>query len=361
MSTLLTIGPPEASDLVSGVLVAQFAIPQTSSDLWFQIEIPDFQSTFVLPLVDISPTWEDGKVTLKAAVDQHSRLAFTLLGEFGGYDEPFKIKQLNLSLDKDGRLARSEFMLCSLWAIFALAQQIHLRMEDWQLDLRFGFNAQLLEIGDMLRRRQIAYRVMVIEVATGVQFQVPVEISGDEVEEIALIYHAIIDRSFDWPIDKITVFFPATEEWRDRLLLANDLPSFTLGPDPVLKTLFGKQIYLGEGTITLLDQHIENFDNALQELSTNDGHEVAVVIRSLSGHGHHQMPKAPRLPDSPWPDKIKQLINLEDRLDTKLVQRYNELAAETVAGLSDEEKTEITARSEIGEAFYIDPSPVEEA
>lgn len=359
MSTLLTREIPETPDLVSEVLAAQFSIPETSSDLSLQIDIQAFQSTFVLPLVNISPIWNEGKVVLKTAVDEHSRLAFTLLGEFAGYAKPFKIKQLTLSLDKDSRLASSEFMLVSMWVLLALAEQIHLSMVDQRMDLSFGFDAPLLEISEMLRRRQIAYRMMVIERATGLQFDLPVEISGEEVEELALIYHAIVDRSFDWPIDEITVFFPATKQWQERLQSANELPSFTLGPDPVHKTLFGKQVYLGERTVTLLDKIIENLDQVKQELSANNGHEVPVVIRSRSGHGRYQFPSVPRLPASPWSENIKQLVNLDEQLDSKLFKRYNELAAATLAGLSDDEKIAITARPTIGEAFVIDPSTAE--
>jgi hypothetical protein len=359
MSTLLATEIPDSPHLVSDVVAAQFSIPEAFSNLTLQIDTLSFQNTFVLPLVEISPVWHEGKVVLKIAIDEHSRLAFTLLGEFHGVAAPFTIRQLTLSLDKDSRLASSEFMTVSMWAVLALAEEIHLRMRGQEMDLTFGFDAPLLEISEMLRRRQIAYRVLVIEKATGLHFDLPIEISGEEVEELTLIYHAIVERSFDWPIDKITVFFPATEKWQQQLQSANGQSSFTLGPDPVYKTLFGKELYLGEGTITLLDKSIENLDKVEIELSANDGHEVPVVIRSQTGHGRYQFPMAPRLPNSPWPENIQRLVNLDEQFDSKLFKRYNELAAATLAGLSEDQKIAITARSRIGEAFVIDPSTAE--
>jgi len=55
------------------------------------------------------------------------------------------------------------------------------------------------------------------------------------------------------------------------------------------------------------------------------------------------------------------LINMDGRLDAALVKRYNDLAAASLADLNEDEKAEITARPEIGEAFLIDSTPTERA
>jgi hypothetical protein len=238
--------------------------------------------------------------------------------------------------------------------MLSLAEDVYLRIPELQLDLALKFDEPLLDISQMLRRRQIAYRIMVIEKATGYEFQLPLDISGEQVETIALIYHAIVERSFDWPIDSITVFFPASEEWLNRLTFVNQFDAFTLGPDPIARNLFGKQISLGEGNVTVLDKSIENFDKVQQKLTCNDGHTVPVVIRSLSGHGRYVLPEAPRLPVAPWDSMIKELINLEAQLDARLVERYHALAASTLEGLTEEEKTAITARPELDEKAFLD-------
>ena len=56
---------------------------------------------------------------------------------------------------------------------------------------------------------------------------------------------------------------------------------------------------------------------------------------------------------------MQMLIDMEGQLDAALVERYNALAAASLAGLSENEKAEITARPEVGEAFLIDDTSPE--
>lgn len=91
-------------------------------------------------------------------------------------------------------------------------------------------------------------------------------------------------------------------------------------------------------------------------MARNDGHEVKVVVRSLSGQGRYDFPDAPRLPDAAWDQRIQTLISLESLLDAKLVACYHALAAATLSNLTEEEKAEVTIRPELGEAFLIEDS-----
>jgi len=330
-------------------------LPQSISEISLQIGIPDFECSLELPLTEMIPEMESGKVILRAAIDSDSILILTLIGELFSKEDKFQIKQVGLNIETETKLARSDFVLTSLRAMLSLAEHTYWRIPELQLDLGLKFDDPLLAISQMLRRRQIAYRVMVIEKATGYRFQLPLDISGEEEKEITLIYHAIAERSFDWPINSITVFLPALEEWRQRLLVSNQFNSFTRGPDPITRTLFSKEIFLGEGTLTVEDKSIETFDEVQQELARNDGHTVPVVIRSLTGHGRYDLPEAPRLPDMPWDEKIQGLVDLEVRLDEALVARYHALAASTLEGLTEEEKIAITVRPELDEqAFQTD-------
>src|SRR5881227_967702 len=114
----------------------------------------------------------------------------------------------------------------------------------------------------MLRRRQINYRVMVIERTIGREFHLPIDISGDEVHDIALAYHAIAEHSFVWPINDVTVSFPATKEWRNTLMRLRQETSIPIGPDQFSLELFGHRIELGQRGIIVKDAVIENFDAA---------------------------------------------------------------------------------------------------
>lgn len=330
--------------------------PQSFSELSLQISISDFDGILALPLIDVDSKMESGVVSLRTAIDKDSALILTLSGELFKEEDRFEIQHVGLSMETTTKLARCDFTLATIRAMLSLSEHVYFQIAEIQLDLGLKFTAPLLDTSKMLRRRQIAYRIMVIERATGYEFELPPDISGEEVENIALVYHAITEGSFDWPVDKVTVFLPATEEWLDRLTSVNKLTSFTLGPDPIVKSLFGKEISLGEGTVTLHDKFIEDIDKIRQELARNDGHVVTAIIRSRIGHGTYDLRGAPRLPEKPWDETIQGLIDLESKLDTALTNLYHALAASTLEGLNEKEKTEITKRSDIGEAFLIDDS-----
>ena len=91
----------------------------------------------------------------------------------------------------------------------------------------------------------------------------------------------------------------------------------------------------------------------------DDGHTVAVKVRSNIVLTHYNFPDGPRFPDKAWDADLQMLIDMEGQLDAALMERYNALAAATLAGLNEDEKAEITARPEIGEAFLIDDERME--
>ena len=84
-----------------------------------------------------------------------------------------------------------------------------------------------------------------------------------------------------------------------------------------------------------------------------------VKVRSRIGLAHYNLREAPLLPANVWNEDLQMLISMEGQLDSALVERYNDLAAASLAGLSEHEKAEITARPEIGEAFLIEDTPTE--
>jgi hypothetical protein len=195
---------------------------------------------------------------------------------------------------------------------------------------------------------------MVIERSTGYIFQIPADISGEQVKNITLIYNAIVHRSFVWPIADIGYGLPATKEALNYLLTLNQLTSATFPGYPITIPLFDKVISLGHANITIHDKIIENFNEIQKEMAHDDGHIVKFVVRSLSGHGRYDMSEAPRLPDKPWDEKIERLIDLEGQLDAAIVAKYHTLAASTLEGLSEEEKAAITARPELDENAFVD-------
>lgn len=319
------------------------------------IVVPDFGIDLKIPLTDITSEMNSGRVLLEAALDSDSRIVLKLRGNPLNGEDKFYVLQVDLSTETTTKLAISDFVLTTIRASLGLANEVNLKLPELELDLRLRFSESLLGISELLRRRQIAYRLMVIEKAIGHRFDLPLDISGEDVEHIALVYHAIVDRSFEWPIETSTVFLPANGDSVNLLIRLNQMNRIDLGPSPQSRTIFGLEVSLGNASTMIEEAFLENFEEALDELNSGDGHPVAVQIRSRIGRGKVTLPDAPRLPHTPWDPNIQYLIDLEEHLDARLVGRYNALAAATLNGLSENQKAEITARSGIGEAFRIEP------
>lgn len=342
------------SMLSAGVFVAP---PQNMS---MEISIPNLGGYFRLELTDLDDSEiEDGRVLVNAAIDANARMVVTLFGESDR--NGFHTKSVSFAFETAKKTAESDFRLATLRAALSLATQTRLVAPGLGLDLWFRLNESLRDIGEMLKLRQTMYRLMVIERATSAQFKIPSFIVGQDMEAISLLYHAIIDRAFGWPLEgALTVFYAASKDVADSLEECNQSSNFVY-PCFQGQSLFGIEFPLGEGTITIIDKHIEDFEQVLRELTSNDGHTVIVRVRSSIGLAHYNFPDAPRLPDKAWGADLQMLINMEGQLDAALIQRYHALAAATLAGLNEDEKAEITARPEIGEAFLNDDASMENA
>lgn len=340
------------SVLSAGVIVA----PQ--NDLFMDISVPNLGGSFRLDLIDLDDSeMKGGRVVVSAAIDTNATMVMTLFGESDR--EGFHTRGISFAFESVKKTADSDFRLATFRAALSLAMQTRLVAPGLGLDLWFRLNEPLRDIGEMLKLRQTMYRLMVIERTTRRRFKVPSFIVGEDMEAISFLYHAITERSFGWPFDGVlTVFYAASKDLATRLEMYNQSPDFAY-PCSQHKLLLGVEIPLGEGTITIINKHIEDLEQALEELRKDDGHPVAVRIRSRIGVAHYSVPDAPLLPAKVWTDDLQMLIDMEGQLDAALVERYNSLAAASLAGLNENEKAEITARSEIGEAFLIDDSRME--
>jgi hypothetical protein len=346
-SNLLT-----TDNVLSGALPVP--LPQVGPDLFLCFNIPAFQLHLTIPVTDLEPNMESGRVVFRAMIGEDATLVLTETGTLNREEDSFKIEHVNLHMEPLADTACADFIISTIRAALVLADDVHLRIPSLQIDTTLRFDEPLLDISQMLRRRQTDYRIMVIERTIGHKFHLPLDISGDEVHDIAIVYHAIVDRSFVWPINSITLFFPATKEWADTLERHRQVTSIPIGPDPFSLELFGHRIELGQKRIIIQDAVMENFETAQNEMSKDDGHVVPVVIRSMSGQAKYEFFGVPEPPAVMWTSDVQKMVELETQLDAALVERYHSLAAATLAGLTEEEKKEITARPELGEVFLID-------
>lgn len=340
--------PSRVASSAAGALPVPF--PDIDFETLFYIDLPDFGSHLASPITGFQFVRESGTVTLQAKVGNDVVATLTLLGKLS---EAFRIDEVSIDIRTLQDTPRAEFIGSTLFALLGLSRETELRIPVMGLDLRQRFDLPLRRVSQRLQMRQTAYRLMVIERATGLEFSLPQNYPGEDVKTIAYLYHAIIDRSFLWPIGAVTVYVPATQE---RLLLfpRDETPtSQALGPTPVVKNLFGQTIEIGEEELFLDDAVIENLAAVRSELACNDGHPVEVTIRSLSGTARVVLKNAPRLPKQAWDSSIQALIDLEPLLNTCLADHYNALAASTLADLTEEEKREVTSRPELDERAFL--------
>ena len=322
-------------------------------DLSMEISVPNFGGYFHLELTDLDDSEiEDGRVVVRAAVDTNATLILTLLGESD--QEGFHTKRFSFGFESAEKTPESDFRLATLRAALSLSNETRLVASGLGLDHLFRLNEPLRDISDMLKLRQTMYRLMVIERATRRRFKVPSFIQSEDMEAISFLFHAITERAFGWPFEgTLTVFYEASKDLAIRLEQVNQSPDFSY-PFSQHKSLFGVEISLGLGAITIINKYIENFEQVLVELRMNDGHTVALKVGSRIGLAHYNMRDAPRLPAKVWNEDLQILINMEGQLDAALVERYNALAASTLEGLNDEERAAITERPHLGEEAFVD-------
>lgn len=313
---------------------------------FLHIDISDFDFQISAALVDLILDWELGRVVIKSSIYNGVFLIATLDGTLTDDESEFQIHQVSVNMELEKETARTEFIASTLWAAITLADKIILQAPEIELNLNSKFHLSLLEISRLLQNRQTYYRLMVIERATGKRFKLPPSFSGSEMAAIVFAYRAIVDRSFIWMSDRTKVQEIAAQEILDHLP-PNKTPTRHIISNHVSRVVLGEIISLGNGSMIIEDFFIENEDEVRRKLSANDGHLVEFTIGSLSGQALYKLPEAPRLPDSPWDSEIQKFIDLESKLDARLAKRYNDLAASTLEGLTEEEIKEVTSNPEL--------------
>lgn len=353
MSTVVLENEASVAAEIISVLSAGVIVEPPPHDLSIEISIPNFGGYFRLELTDLDDSEiKDGKVVVRATVDTNAAMILTLFGESDR--EGFHTKRFSFGFESAEKTAESDFRVATLRAALSLGTQTRLVASALGLDHWFRLNESLRDISEMLKLRQTMYRLMVIERATGRRFKIPSFIEGEDMRAISFLFHAITERSFGWPFDGVLpVFYEAGKDLATLLEEANQSRNF-VHPGTQSESLFGVEIPLGLGAITIIDKHIEGFDQVLEELRKDDGHRVAVNVRSQIGLAHYNMRDAPRLPAKVWNEDLQMLINMEGQLDAALVERYNALAASTLEGLNDEERDAITERPHLGEEAFVD-------
>src|SRR6266404_1107761 len=365
MSTAIEM---QRSAVVPTVLTAlgRVSVSELVPDRGLRIAIGDFKIDMDAIILEVDREREKagGDIIIRAAIAEHVEADIVLSGEDSEQGRGFDISHLTIQLRATEQLARAEFETSTLSAALKLSCELSLHVFDTGFDVTLtAFDSKLLEVSRLLQQRQTSYRLMTIERATGTDFGLlPFTLSGEDVHAINFVYRSIVDRVFIDGVRDARVVIPAAEEGLHRFQRWTESPSLEFPPEVVTKTLLGRSIFLGTQRVKIVDPYFEDVDRIQQELARGDGHEVTVVIRSHTNRAQYSLPEAPRLPLNPWDPRIQSLIDLERELDSRLVERYHALAASTLAGLSEEEKTRVTRRVELDdETFLIDQADQRES
>lgn len=336
--------PQLAPRLLSGVVV----VPPQLGSVSLRILISDFNLLTNAALVDLRQDQQTGELSMRVAIDANVEARIGLSGNAAKQEGSFEIKEVSLHLVRTDDCAQADFVSTTLNAALVLSQQVRLQAPEMQLDLGLSFHLPLGEISRLLQSRQTSYWLTTIERATGFRFNLPQgAFSGDDIAAITFVFRAIVDRVFTYHLVKgIDVVVEANEEGAQRLRSLQE-GEVRFGPEQVSPRLLGVEVPLGRLTVRIQDPYIENFDRAYQEVSSGDSHPVYVRVRSVTNQAIFELPEAPRLPSNAWDEWTQSLIDLERKLDSRLIERYHSLAAGSLAGLTDEEKKRVTTRPQL--------------
>ena len=203
------------------------------------------------------------------------------------------------------------------------------------------FELPLAQITSHIRTRETARRLMIIGKATGNEFNFPERLSSAEIQEIAFTHHAVVDKEFVWPMSQHGLPLMADEKTLEKLD-STTAPRQIGIPRQVVFDLLGHEIRLGAVIVIMQDAVIEDLPEVRKKVALLDGRAVNASVRSLVGRAIIRCPDAPSLPGQPWTQVEEGLMALEPELCKRLADRYNSLAGETLPGLTDSEREQMT-------------------
>jgi len=260
---------------------------------------------------------------------------------------------LSVSVRPTKQSAHAEFVSSTITALLGLAERDTVTIALGDRLLRYDRSGLPLKtISQTLQWRDLAYKLLAIERAVRTKFRVPTSYSGEETQKVNFLFQAIIRRSFTWPVTRQPLPLRAVAEDLKKIKTRGPQPPMTILRGSASETLFGEEISLGDLAVFISHPLVLNRDELLTELAAGDGHKVVAWVGSLDGVAKINATKAPQLPLDAWSEDELALIKLDPYVTSRLSTRYNLLAAATLAGMSDEERAEITAQPELdGSSF----------
>jgi hypothetical protein len=314
-----------------------------------EVTVLDFGLRFGAEVVELTQKPGSGEIDLTLDIAPGVVANMLLRVALNEEQSAFAIEGVQFRLASTDDSARADFIASTLNAALTLSNEACFRVGEIGLDLRLSFQLAPIEISQFLQARQTSHRLMTIERATGLRFSLPAEgFSGVEIGAIVFVFRAIVDRVFTYPLTNgVLLEVEANASGHKLLRSIQDTSLVRIGPEQVSKRLLGIDVPLGPLTVEIRDAEVEDLDQVLGAVATNDGRRVHFTVRSLTNQATYMLPDAPRLAPNPWEGLIQVLVSLEHELDRAMLSQYNALAAATLTGLTQEEKGVVTKRPAI--------------
>lgn len=231
-----------------------------------------------------------------------------LIATFKGkleHDE-FITENFFLDLQKQGKTPASAFFLATLSSIIRLSKSFTVSIPKFKYKLVASIDASVGEINSFLLARNQAFKLMVIEKASGVKLNLPIfeNIAGTDLNEIDYGFQSITKRSFE-------------------IISNHKEPVGTYKIENTSSEIFGQKINLG-----------------MQKLNFSSN---KITVESIT---------TPTLPKNAFSKEIQKLIDLETKLNEVVFEKYLNSFSNAFEGLSDEQIEILTEKTKLGgEAF----------
>ena len=313
------------------------------------ISFSDFTDTFRFEIVDIVGDEFSGQIVFKLEYADKFLVHLKLNGYWDSNGESnFQLNDLNWVFEEKENSPTSAFLLETFKAILCLSNKV--KVEIPSIDYSFGVSVPLPlnKISEILQNRQFAYRLMAIEKAFQTSLPFPKRfIAGEEVENIAFCYHAVVDRQFEWVCNSFTVFPPSAKENLKYLPENNTSYHLAFPTLNEIKVIFNHELLLGQFMIDIEKASIENYEEVKEKFAKFDGQPVEMVIKPLNGKIKYTSLNVPVLSSKAWKVEIQKLIDLDEEFNSAFLERYFKIATSTLEGLSEEQKESITERPKL--------------
>ena len=328
-------------------------IPDTEISLC-NISFSDFVNVFSFEIVNIIGDEFSEQIIFKLEYANKFFVQLKLNGYWELGEEPkFQLIDVDWNFEEKENNPTSAFLLETFKVILCLSNKVKVEIPSIDYYLGVSFLLPLNAISEMLQNRQLAYRLMVIEKALQISLPFPRRfIDGEEIENIAFCYHAIVDREFDWFLNPTTIRWIANEESFSWLPKTDKPTSLIFGPEVFLESIFGVEIRLGVLTAKIEKAVIDNYKDVKENLSKLDNSIVEVKLRSINGINRIIAVQVPTLLPDAWSKELQKLIDLDSKLDSIVLDKYFALAASTLEGLTEEQKEAVLERPNLDEDAF---------